>query len=1108
MADRSVKVYLRGDISDYNRAMLGAAAGTKAFVRELDSSNDRMSNLVQTSLALGPALVPIAASAVPVLAGLTNQLALAGGAAGVALLAFSGVGDALKATNEYAIEPSTANLEKMQEAMAKLGPAGRSFVAYLQELRPQLQGLQDEAQAGLFPGVVAGIDDLLTRQPDVERLVGTVSRTAGQLIAEAGDNLADPRWDEFFDFLDTEGRTTLLEFGRTIGNLTEGFAELWMAFQPVSSDFSRSFLEMSRDFSQWADGLDQTEGFQDFVEYLDETGPMAWDALGALSGAILEVAEAAAPVGAVALPIIEALADSVSAIADTDAGPVLIATAAGVSAVSRAIAVYNAAQGSQLAGLLGRSSFGGAAAAAKELPAASRAYLDFGAALDSSGPKVGKYATTTDRLLASLGGGAKIAAGIGGLALVVSDLDEQLGLSNTAMLTLAGSALGPFGAGIGAAAGFVLDLVSANNSLWESLDRVDDALQLGPDGLEAQNAALEDARRKIEETQEAFESFRFYDIKNAFLSTKDSVEGLFGDSDIEEAQAELAVLEEQYGDNVRAAQELMFEEAGVGDAMRGTSDATREQAEETLELVDAHNKLSETLLASRDANRAYEQAIDDANERFEKRKELQEELANAESPEDAERIRKELEDYTSTLDTNTQAGRDNEEALDRIAAAWNELSADQQNAAGASDRARREFINVAVQMGATRAEAEALADEYLDIPTLVPTTVDLRAEKAKSDLASLLTTLRNVEGRNWVTDIIINTTRRSYGDDAGNEARAPKKATGGSIVGQGTGTSDSIPIWASNGEHMWTAAEVAAAGGHGAVERIRAAVLAGGVRGYATGGAIGDDAVSKLDLVRLRIRVRDIIKQLNETEKYKNKAGVELTRPVLRGIYRTAAKLELQEAREEYETQRRINARVPRGMSYEKYNEIIEERREKAEERKAAAKAAAEEKKRARQSAAESFLPSLSSGAARSVESLERELQRMVVESAEFISLLAQLDRKGASAALLDRLEQFGPSKSTNRTMRALLKDTAAFKRINSLSTRATRLADVYGSLTTNSRFLGSGAAGLTGAQRELLSSSKTLKVQLDGNYLSREVARLVTHELSSQQGGAVLPTS
>lgn len=66
-------------------------------------------------------------------------------------------------------------------------------------------------------------------------------------------------------------------------------------------------------------------------------------------------------------------------------------------------------------------------------------------------------------------------------------------------------------------------------------------------------------------------------------------------------------------------------------------------------------------------------------------------------------------------------------------------------------------------------------------------------------------------------------------------------ATGGAVYGPGSGTSDDVPRMLSNGEHVWTAAEVAAAGGHAAVYRMRSAVKDGLMR-MATGGAVVDYA--------------------------------------------------------------------------------------------------------------------------------------------------------------------------------------------------------------------------------------------------------------------------
>ncbi|WP_431881816.1 hypothetical protein [Micromonospora chalcea] len=67
----------------------------------------------------------------------------------------------------------------------------------------------------------------------------------------------------------------------------------------------------------------------------------------------------------------------------------------------------------------------------------------------------------------------------------------------------------------------------------------------------------------------------------------------------------------------------------------------------------------------------------------------------------------------------------------------------------------------------------------------------------------------------------------------------PGFATGGAVIGPGTGVSDSILARLSNGEHVWTAAEVAAAGGHEAVAAMRRAVL-GNVSAFRDGGPIGD----------------------------------------------------------------------------------------------------------------------------------------------------------------------------------------------------------------------------------------------------------------------------
>ncbi|MFD4932352.1 tape measure protein [Peribacillus butanolivorans] len=55
----------------------------------------------------------------------------------------------------------------------------------------------------------------------------------------------------------------------------------------------------------------------------------------------------------------------------------------------------------------------------------------------------------------------------------------------------------------------------------------------------------------------------------------------------------------------------------------------------------------------------------------------------------------------------------------------------------------------------------------------------------------------------------------------------PERATGGPIFGPGTGTSDDVLMWGSNGEHMMTTAEVRKVGGHNAVYALRDMIMRG-----------------------------------------------------------------------------------------------------------------------------------------------------------------------------------------------------------------------------------------------------------------------------------------
>ena len=500
------------------------------------------SALVDSIVALAPALVPVGAVAVPALAGLTAQLGFAAAAGGTMLLAFNGVGDALKALDAYQLEPTAANLAKVREEMDKLGPSGQDFVHELDSLEPKLKALKSTAQTGLFPGMTEGIDALLTRLPQIRRIIAEVSDTTGDLFADTGNGLAGDGFDEFFTYLQTNARPILTDTGAAVGNLAHLFANLVVATAPLQHDFTGWLRNGTQDLEDWSAGLQDSDGFTDFLDYVDQNGPKVADAVGSISGAIVSVVRAAAPMGGPTLQAITAVADVISRIADSPIGTPLVALASGLALVNRALAVSALAKDSLVTDLLyGRKIDGGRGTTAlnrvtsgftnyatgvrrantnlttsmrtanTELQAAQRdrqrimARSTVGAvpgAYDTKGAQ--QYLAANRRVVAAEQNAAAVrrkgvagvreataaraaqnrmllkgAAGAAALTVATSGLGDKLGVTNTVSLGLAGSFAGPLGAGAGVAVGSLLDVHSASNDAEQALHKLDVAVRTG-----------------------------------------------------------------------------------------------------------------------------------------------------------------------------------------------------------------------------------------------------------------------------------------------------------------------------------------------------------------------------------------------------------------------------------------------------------------------------------------------------------------------------------------------------------------------------------------------------------------------------------------------------
>lgn len=783
---------LKRELNDLSGTSVQTSRGTARISKDIDtvgnssSRADRSINQLTGRLRvlgeivaiLHPAIAPIGAVAVPAISGLANQFGMAALGAGSLMIAFQGVGDATKAVNEYALEPTAKNLEKAQAAMEGLAPEAQAFIMEFQRLRPVFADIRNASAAGWFPGLTDAMGSVEKMAPRFERILGSIGVAGGDMIASGAESLSSSRWADFFDFIEREAPSAITTLGHTVGNLTHGLSEMWEAFDPLNDDFASWLLDTSQGFDQWAQGLAESEGFAEFVEYIRTNGPQVAETLGAVGDALLQVVEASAPLGGPVLKALEAAADVIAAIADSDLGTPILAGVAALSLLNRTLAVTASLSKVSLSsglfagvGTLGK----GAKSARSDIAAMSDGLVAFGSNAD-------RATAAADRMKGRLATIGKGGAFMGGLALATSGVADDMGLANSASLALMGTIAGPWGAAIGAGAGLMLDMAAANNDAEDAIRQANQAAA-GATNFSEMSAAVAQATQ----TYDAFRASLQYDDdewfnpSKALSRSKNFVEGLFGDSDEQEIKARSNAVSDMMFDAEQNAKSLAI--ALGSDFQSQTSSFTGwwDDAEHSItqttvatEDMDAAMAAAQQAMANLDINKPFAELSDEeiakvANEIGRLREEgeepidgaglegltmdlrtnaeaiqenikamqqlRQEELAGSnamlaynQAVLDGKNSLKSVEDGGQNLRGSLKGVADATQAvtarqiagmsvLNNQAAAWQGLSDEAKNVPGAFKAARKQFVDMATDLGMTRSAARRLAGELMDMPS-------------------------------------------------------------------------------------------------------------------------------------------------------------------------------------------------------------------------------------------------------------------------------------------------------------------------------------------------------------------------------------------------------
>lgn len=309
------------------------------------------------------ALVPILGSVVSLGAGLGGMLtAAAGGAIGMGG-AFGIAGVAVKAFAGQA----TYALKMLEDGQLRVTKEVTAYKGALDGLKTSWEGLIAQNQAAIFNTMTNGINTakyaLTTLNPFLTKTATQIETASGKMLNWAKTSSVAKR---SFDILNTQGpkifqhllnatqsfvngsaalfnklsplyswaargfagmaksfdnwansvegskaingfieytKANLPIVGNIFGNIFKGIISLFQAFSDHSHNVLLGIQDVTKGFAEWSEGLKKSDGFQQFVQYLETNGPKVLSLIKNITGTLWGLVKGMAPIGAVVLSV-------------------------------------------------------------------------------------------------------------------------------------------------------------------------------------------------------------------------------------------------------------------------------------------------------------------------------------------------------------------------------------------------------------------------------------------------------------------------------------------------------------------------------------------------------------------------------------------------------------------------------------------------------------------------------------------------------------------------------------------------------------------------------------------------------------------------------------
>lgn len=112
-------------------------------------------------------------------------------------------------------------------------------------------------------------------------------------------------------------KTNLPKIGQIFGNVFAGIGNLMVAFAQNSAGIFDWLVKMTGKFREWSEQVGKSEGFKQFVKYVQQNGPVIMQLIGNIVRALIAFGTAMAPIASVILRVVTAFAGFIAKLFET-----------------------------------------------------------------------------------------------------------------------------------------------------------------------------------------------------------------------------------------------------------------------------------------------------------------------------------------------------------------------------------------------------------------------------------------------------------------------------------------------------------------------------------------------------------------------------------------------------------------------------------------------------------------------------------------------------------------------------------------------------------------------------------------------------------------------